>query len=1005
MHSVYPAPPILRFSPRSALLPLIAAAFFCAHALAQPADDAWSVRGWNSSDGLPADEDYGLAQSTDGYLWIATSDGMFRFDGAKFTPVPVPQLNHSYDNLCYQVLAAKDGSVWWGLDHGRVVCWRQGRTTVWQTAQGMPNDTPTSMCEGADGAIYIAFDRLGVVKIADGQLAALPPLPGGQASCHITVDSAGTLWCAVSKELFCFRDGAFVQVASLPDDDQMWLDPSPKEGIWIRRLHTISHRSPSGATDQELKVSVSLGHISAFCEDDQGNIWVGTSDSARSGLYRVENGKFVQVGLDKHQVRSITTDREGNLWVTTLDDGIKEIRPRLIQFLKVDSELPAWGRVRSFARDGAGQAWVVLEDNSVFCQDGGQWKIMPQFSRNGNALGRAISIDSAPDGSVLVGTRDNGVFRCTAPDATPTPVSSGPPFTHLIAMLLSTSGDLWFSGNTAHIGRLRDGTLTSWDNPDRATAHLMAQNSQGDPLMAATGHKGEGRLYRMADGQIQEIQFPGTGDYPIHGLWYDQDGSIWIGFLGGGLGRLKDGQFVRVTSNDGLADDYVYQVLPDGLGRIWLMSSSGLSRIDVADFNCFAAGQTKRLRVATFAQEEKELDPEVAARSTGLYVGYCCRVMGDQLWFSYGNGILIVTPRAWVANNLPPPVVIEAMRVDGRALTIDTGLPGELKLPPTHSRIEFDYAALSYNAPEDNQYRYMLQGYDKQWIDAGTGRQATYSRLAAGNYRFRVIACNSDGIWNEVGAGVPFAVAPFFWQTLWFRSLSLLGFACLVGALVRRRFHSRLLALEHQASLDKERARIARDIHDDLGGSLTQIMLLSGFVSRDKSNPVKADGYALQINSAARHITDALDEIVWAVNPGNDTLPHLVNYLGQFAAQFLHTSGLKCQMTLPERPDERFVSAEIRHNLFLVVKEALNNVARHASASEVRMDIAFNGESMDIDICDNGQGFDRAPINGCADGLRNMSQRMEEIAGKFQIDSKPGTGTRVSLSLPLSPRK
>jgi signal transduction histidine kinase len=335
-------------------------------------------------------------------------------------------------------------------------------------------------------------------------------------------------------------------------------------------------------------------------------------------------------------------------------------------------------------------------------------------------------------------------------------------------------------------------------------------------------------------------------------------------------------------------------------------------------------------------------------------------------------------------------------------------LRSALQLPPTFLHLEFDFTAINFSAPENLHFRYQLAGYDNDWIDAQPERKAIYSRLTAENYRFRVEASNGDGPWKETLTPLDIVVTPFFWQTWWFRLATLVLFTSIVLGVARyvsfQRLRAKLRALERQTALDKERARIARDIHDDLGGSMTQIMLLSGLVSRDRSEPEKADSHAQQISSAARQVTDTLDEIVWAVNPRNDTLPHLINYIGGYTVEFLKTTGLKCRMNLPVHPQEQFISSDARHNLFLVVKEALNNVARHARASEVSLQIVTDEKSMNILIEDNGCGFENAPINGCADGLRNMLQRMQEIGGQFRVESKPGDGTKIFLVFPLSSR-
>ena len=326
-----------------------------------------------------------------------------------------------------------------------------------------------------------------------------------------------------------------------------------------------------------------------------------------------------------------------------------------------------------------------------------------------------------------------------------------------------------------------------------------------------------------------------------------------------------------------------------------------------------------------------------------------------------------------------------------------------LRLAPGHHRIDFDFAALSFAAPENIQFRYRLDNFDDDWVDAGNHRTANYSRLPAGNYTFRLRACNSDGNWSNDRA-LAITVTPFFWQNWWFRIAVLAGFTTALIALVRyvsfRRLRHQLFLLEQQAALHKERARIAKDIHDDLGANLTQIAFLGDLAQQDREDPEKAAARSNKISTTARQAIKSLDEIVWAVNPRNDTLAHLIEYSGQFALDYLRVAGIRCRLDFPEQTPAGGLSTDLRHNLFLVIKEALNNVVKHSHANEVWLRARVVDHSLDISIEDNGVGFGHAPDNAMSDGLRNMRQRLSDIGGECHIDSQPGSGTRIFLHLP-----
>jgi signal transduction histidine kinase len=348
-------------------------------------------------------------------------------------------------------------------------------------------------------------------------------------------------------------------------------------------------------------------------------------------------------------------------------------------------------------------------------------------------------------------------------------------------------------------------------------------------------------------------------------------------------------------------------------------------------------------------------------------------------------------------------VAIEKLTLDGQPWPLPA--PRPLRLPPHHRKLEADVTALSFIAPESVAFRHRLEGWDEDWVEDGTTRRISYSRLPAGDYRLRVTARGAAGSWNPVEAAVAFVVEPFVWQTWWFRAGTLALFTVGLAAAVRfvshRRLRVRLLALEREAALHKERARIAKDIHDDLGASLTQISLLGRLAEQDLHAPAQAGRLLRQISTTAREGVKAVDEIVWAVNPRNDTVGHLLDYAGQYAVDFLSSAGLRCRVDFPEQVPARLLPADARHHLFLVLKEALNNIVKHAGASEVNVQARLSQDQLTLTVEDNGRGFAGAPDNALSDGLRNMQQRLAELGGSCQVASGPEHGTRVSATLPL----
>jgi signal transduction histidine kinase len=465
-----------------------------------------------------------------------------------------------------------------------------------------------------------------------------------------------------------------------------------------------------------------------------------------------------------------------------------------------------------------------------------------------------------------------------------------------------------------------------------------------------------------------------------------------------------------------LFNDSISEIVSDDRGWLWFGSDRGIFKVRQRELNDVAEGRAAHVRSIHYGEDDGM--PSLQA-SFGVSPNVL-HSRDDRLWFPASTALAVVNLNNLQEDLQPPPVLLKQVVVDDKVIASYGGAmpvlqavnlrdsPATLQLPPGHRRLEFYFAALCLGAPQNVHFQYQLAGIDDGWADAGAQRSISYSRLPAGNYRFQVRAQNGDSAWSETAA-VGLVVTPFFWQTWWFRSAAMAFFTFAVIAIVRyvsfRRLHSKLRALEKQAALDKERSRIAKDIHDDLGGSLTQIKLLFELTQRKRAEPDKVEQLGEEGLAATRQIIKSMDEIVWAVNPRNDSLPHLIDYIGQFAIEFLARAGIRCRVDLPDRPVEWEISPEARHNLFLVVKEALNNVIQHAGANEVWLRVTATETILTITIEDNGHGFEHKPANGHADGLPNMNHRMAEIGGQSTVESRAGAGTRISLTFPKPNRQ
>jgi len=379
-----------------------------------------------------------------------------------------------------------------------------------------------------------------------------------------------------------------------------------------------------------------------------------------------------------------------------------------------------------------------------------------------------------------------------------------------------------------------------------------------------------------------------------------------------------------------------------------------------------------------------------------------------------GRGLVVIDPQDAKTNRMAPPVLMEGLLVDNQPVD-GLNLSSPLKISPGRHRFEFQYTALSFITPEKVRFRHRLEGLETDWNDAGANRTADYPYIPPGNYTFHVIACNNDGVWNETGAEIAFTVLPYFWQTTWFYVLG--GVVMVVAASgvvwfdTRRRMRRKVELLERQQAVERERTRIAKDIHDDLGASLTRINLLSQTARRDMTDPPQTAKNLDQICTTARQLTRAMDEIVWAVDPQHDTLDSLASYLGKLIHEVLGDSGIRCRLDFPMNLPAWPVTAEVRHNLFLAFKEALHNVLKHSAATEVKVAFTLEPAAITVSIADNGHGFDPAVLGDLAangsqsrprlNGLLNMRKRLQEIGGRCEIQTQPGQGTQVKFFFPM----
>ena len=972
--------------------PSALALLFSLWAFAAQAGTPWFARVWQVDDGLPGDNVTGVAQTKDGYLWIATQTGLARFDGIHFLNYKIPR-GRSRPIIRAMLLDDQD-RLWLAEEGGAVVCMLGEERLIYPTTNGLSKSQPLEMTQDAGGGVWVANADGTVCRILGGKATRFGDKEGLPASgtCCLIRDEQKQVWFAKAGQVGVFRGGKFATLLSF-NERTIHLQARSGGGVWICAGDRLSSCDAKGVSVEVATIppDTTTARPTALFEDSKRALWIGTM---AGGLFRCEGTNVLRVETSHRRIRSITEDREGNIWVGTDGGGLNRLRQQVVEIQGKEAGLP-FDTVRSVCEDANGTFWIVTQTGELVNNESGAWKTIPSW--NG---GQATCVTCDKRGVVWVGTFSRGLHRWQDGNFTVLRRTAGLAQSSIRSLFADSRGDLWIAFSTGEIlQRLHDGNFKNYDLPaDSRAIRAITEDAKGNIWLANL----DMRLLRVADDAVvDETEKTAEPYHPIRSLAATPDGSLWIGYSSSGLGRLRDGKFVKIGRDEGLRDDSICSLAPDGSGSMWFGSDHGIFRASINELLHFEPGGDLQIKCYGYGRDE-------GLPSLQGYYGYApgAGVTRDgRILIPTHSGLAIVHPDRVRNNSVKPPVIIERVEMDG--LGIESQPVGQrLELRPGHRKLEFTFTAPSFIESEKVRFRYWLEGWDEDWVEAEANRSASYSRLPAGRYSFHVSAGNSDDLWNEKGAQFAFEVAPFFWQTWWFRLAALGGFSMGIFAVVRyvsvKRLRKKLKRLEEENVLQIERARIAQDIHDDIGAHMTQISLLTELTQQHITQPELVNEHVTKIAAMSRQGIKSLDEIVWAVNPRNDTLADLLDYAGQYAVDFLQTAGIRCRIDFPTgQPPHNIISGEARHGLFLAVKEALNNVVKHAQASEVWLRVRVAESSLQWEIEDNGRGFAAPPEDALADGLRNMRQRLAEMGGKCSIESSPGAGARIQFELPL----
>ena len=957
-----------------------------------------------------------ITQTRDGYLWLGTPEGLLRFDGVSFTAFNEGNTPGLKSGSVVKLFEDSRTNFWIGTGAGDIFVVHEGKVSEVEVGHGTREGRLMSICEDASGSVwlYTADGYLG--QYHDGKMEARQVTANYRSNNRVMiVDTSGTLWLGTDFILHRLRPSpksASGEVSpifySSPQLD--FLLASRQGGYWrLAKGRVQKWRDDQLAAGVDWPYPWSGGKpVRAACEDQQGNLVVGTGGD---GIFWFDaHGKFVQLtsatGLSSDTILSLAFDHQGDLWVGTDGRGLNRVQKKVFEVL--DESRSATVAVQSVCPDGGDGLWVGYFGERVDHWSNGK---LEQFGRANGLVDLGVkSVFVDRDKNLWVGTQlggpnaalDSPLFQFQNDRFIPAPDSEALGRSYEVSALYQDRSGRLLAGSQAGLAQWENNKWTFFTNGLSGAPVKAILQDRSDNLWIGTQGAGLIKIHGQDTNRYGKSE--GLPSENIFCLYEDNAGVLWAG-TSVGLARFNGSKWMSYPGRfTGIYGNVVY-LIGDGQGYLWMGSGVGLFRARKSDLDDFAAGKNDLVPVHTYGQADG-LPTRVCSQGSQPAA---CSTSDGRLWFPTIGGLVSVDPRQINPNTNPPPVLIESVLVDDKPVGPDTlrsPLPNTLVIPAAKESLEIHYTSINLPAPDLGSFKYRMRPHEKDWVSFGPQRRyARYPKLPHGHYTFEVKACNEDGLWNETPAMLAVTVLPPFWQTWWFISaVSLCLLAAIIGSVhyvSTQKLQRQLAALRQQEMLEKERARIARDLHDQLGANLTQVALLGEMAETDKDLPDEVESHAKQISLTARETTRALDEIVWTVNPSNDTLDGLINYVCKYAQEYLALAGLRYRLEVPAQLPPIPIPPELRHNVFLAAKEAVNNVVKHSDANSAWLRLRLEAHQFTLEIEDNGRGLPPGADKKGRNGLRNMRKRLEELGGAFSLVPGQEGGTLVSLTAPL----
>lgn len=946
----------------------------------------YSMTAWTQQQGLPQDTIRAVTQTTDGFLWVGTDEGLARFDGYEF--VSFGQDRGGLPSNSVTVLAAgADGSLWIGTPNG-LTRYSHGRFHTFTRKDGLPGDAVSALFVDHTGRLWIvaggSLSRLDGSRFTNFIRERDIPL---RVVRGVWEDGEQTLYVSGTSSVVRLQNGSFrniVDPSALAGDFPQAVLKDHLGSLWILGFRGLVRVSRDGGV---FRYGVREGltdpfELRAMTEDRDGNLWVATN----RGLARLEGNRFhtLTEGPAQDGVRSLFEDRDGNLWAGTTR-GLLRLRDEAFTVFGKDEGLPS-DEPNVIHEDRGGKVWVGFLDAGLQTFAAGDpFHALPV----GRDRSHVYSIRETRSGGLLISTREGLEIRERGKLSTfipPDPQGRK----RVFDALEDSSGRIWLAlpNGLAEFSHEAIRTAIPASSPSMLEgAFVTLAEGAGQVLWAGTI---QGGLWQVSPaGNRLFTTSDGLGSNQIRSLYPDRDGTLWIGTLGGGLNAYHGGRFLKFRERDGLLSDNISQILDDG-EALWLSTTRGICRIAKAQLRDFANGKRHRLDPVNYGMADGLRSAQPPA-DFGLGGG---RHSDGSLWFATARGIALYRPESPRHSGLPLPIYVVEMIADGRRIDSSP----HPQVPPGRGSVEIRYAAIYLGAPERVRYSYKLEGLDSDWISAGTRRVVTYNSLGHGKYRFHIRAEAPGAVPGE--AFYEMELLPHYYETGWFRVLCLALAVFICWMLYQ--FRVRQIRLRFAAVL-KERLRLAREIHDTLAQAFVGIAAqLDALETCLPENWRPAHIYLDLARRMAQHSLTEARRSVMDLRSTAFTDRDLAAALQSGAHQWAAGSPAKVEVHVTGGFEN--IPEDMEHNLLRIAQEAVTNASKHGQASRIEVTLARSEKLVNLKVIDNGCGFqteDAFAGMGGHFGLIGIRERAERIGGDFRLDSQPGAGTEVEIIVPL----